>query len=179
MRDLSLHILDLLENSLRAGATQVGVVVAEDPTRDAMEIAIEDNGPGLPVQPERALDPFYTTKEGKRTGLGLSLLKAAAESAGGRLELGEAREGGLAVRATLGLSHIDRLPLGDIAATLAGIACTNPELDLRCTLSVAEKTLEVRVADIAARMPGRGTLAVARSFGDQIRAGIKELGVVP
>lgn len=179
MRDLSLHLLDILENAIRAGATQVVVVVAEDPVRDLMEVAIEDNGPGLPVQIERATDPFYTTKAGKRTGLGLSLLKAAAESAGGRLELGEAEEGGLAVRATLGLSHIDRVPLGDIAATLAGIACTNPELDLLCTLRVAGKTLDVRVSEIAAAMPGRGVLAVARSFGDQIRSGIRELGVVP
>jgi hypothetical protein len=178
LRDLSLHILDILENSIRAGATHVGVVIAEDPERDAMELVVEDNGPGLPVSAEEAVDPFFTTKAGKRTGLGLPLLKASAECAGGRLELGEAREGGLAVRAMLGLSHIDRLPLGDIAATLAGIACTNPDLDLCCTLRVADRAMEVRTSQVAAGMPGRGALAVARSFGERIRAGIKELGVV-
>jgi hypothetical protein len=178
LRDLSLHILDIVENSIRAGATQVKVGIVQDPERDSMEIVVEDDGPGLCVSAERALDPFFTTKSGKRIGLGLSLLKATAESAGGALELGTAGPGGLAVHARLGLSHVDRLPLGDIAATLAAVVGTNPELDLCCTLGVGALRVEVRSTDVARALPGRGALAAARSFGERVNAGMKELGVV-
>jgi hypothetical protein len=178
LRDLSLHILDIVENSIRAGATEVKVGVIQDEARDSLEILVEDNGPGLCVSAEQALDPFFTTKSGKRIGLGLSLLKATAESAGGALELGTPGPGGLRVRARLGLSHIDRLPLGDIAATLAAVVCTNPELELSCTLRVGAEGVEIRSTDVARALPGRGALAAARSFGERVREGIKELGVV-
>ncbi|HNT89402.1 MAG TPA: ATP-binding protein, partial [Candidatus Hydrogenedentes bacterium] len=72
MRELSLHILDLMENATRAGATVVYVGITENVAQDTLEIVVEDNGPGLPASSDAALDPFYTTKGGKRTGLGLS-----------------------------------------------------------------------------------------------------------
>ena len=88
MRALSLHILDLVENSIRAQATTIVIRIVADPAADLLRIEIEDDGTGLKVTPEQALDPFYTTKGGKRTGLGLSLFRAAAEAAGGGLTLG-------------------------------------------------------------------------------------------
>ena len=84
LRELSLHVLDLVENSLRAGAGVVAVGVEEQPDRDLLAISVEDDGPGLAVLPEQALDPFYTTKEGKRTGLGLSLFRQQVEHGRGR-----------------------------------------------------------------------------------------------
>jgi len=87
VRDLSLHLLDLLENSMKAGATVVAVTVAERPEADRLRLVVEDNGPGLGVPPAAATDPFYTTGLGKRTGLGLSPFHAAAEQAGGSLSL--------------------------------------------------------------------------------------------
>jgi anti-sigma regulatory factor (Ser/Thr protein kinase) len=117
VRDLSLHILDVMENSIRAGATAISLTVAEDPEQDRLTIIVEDNGPGLSVPPDVATDPFYTTKNGKRTGLGLSLLRATAEQAGGKLTLRRSELGGLAVEAAMQLSHVDRSPLGDLAAT--------------------------------------------------------------
>jgi hypothetical protein len=178
LRDLSLHILDIVENSIRAGATEVKVGVIQDPACDSLELVVEDNGPGLCVSAEQALDPFFTTKSGKRIGLGLSLLKATAEAAGGALDLDTRGPSGLRIRARLGLSHVDRLPLGDVAATLAAVVCTNPDLELCCTLRVGAEGVEIRSADVARALPGRGTLAAARSFGERVRAGIKELGVI-
>jgi hypothetical protein len=178
LRDLSLHILDIVENSIRAGATQVKVGIVQDPECDSMEIVVEDDGPGLCGSAQQALDPFFTTKSGKRVGLGLSLFKATAESAGGALVLATAGPGGLRVHAKLGLSHIDRLPLGDIAATLAAVVCTNPELDLCCALRVGAAAVEVRSRDVTRALPRRGVLAAARSFGERVKAGMKELGVV-
>ncbi|MDX9975064.1 MAG: ATP-binding protein, partial [FCB group bacterium] len=133
MRDLSLHILDLLENAVRAGATTLRVCVAEDRGRDRLELAVEDDGPGLGVAPERAADPFFTTGQ-KRVGLGLSLFRQAALDAGGDFRIETSELGGTAVRASLQLSHVDRKPLGDLASSLLPIACTHPEAELQCIL---------------------------------------------
>jgi hypothetical protein len=180
MRDLSLHILDLIENSIRAGASRIDVTVAQDFAHDILEIVVEDNGPGLPVPAGAATDPFYTTKRGKRTGLGLSLLGAAAEQAGGKLVILRSALGGVAVRATMWLTHIDRSPLGDLAATLSSAACTNPQLDLCCTVRVGERERVVRTSEVVKELPDsdRWGLAVARKVYEKITAGLTELEVM-
>jgi len=139
LRELSLHILDLIENAVRARATLVAVTVEEQPQWDTLSIAVEDNGTGLSVPAEKATDPFFTTKQGKRTGLGLALFRSQVEQAGGELALERSALGGVAVRAVLGLSHVDRSPLGDLAATLSGWAATNPELELRLCLKAGRR----------------------------------------
>ena len=149
MYDLSLHLLDLIENATRAGASAVRLTVAESPKEDTLTIVLEDDGPGLAVAPDAATDPFYTTKDGKRTGLGLSLFRAAVERAAGRLALRESTLGGLAVEATMQLSHVDRSPLGDVAATVSSVACTNPALDLECRFSTDSRHVRVCVRDVA------------------------------
>jgi hypothetical protein len=176
LRDLSLHILDIVENAIRAGATAVRVGVSQDSETDCMEITIQDNGTGLCVSSDQALDPFFTTKPGKKTGLGLSLLKSAAESTGGSLELVSADTSGLLVRARLCLSHIDRLPLGDVAETLAAVACTNPEVEIACALRVGASAVDVRAGD--GENTKRGPIAESIAFGDRVREAIQVLGVV-
>jgi len=108
LREIALHILDLIENSIRAGATVISVAVEEEPDQDLLLLSVEDNGPGLGVSGETAADPFFTTKGGKKTGLGLSMLKFRAEQAGGSFRLESSSLGGLAVRAAMPLSHVDR-----------------------------------------------------------------------
>ena len=180
MRDISLHVLDLIENSIRVGATRVSVTVAEDPEQDLLEITVEDNGPGLDVATDTAADPFYTTKAGKRTGLGLSLFRAAAERAEGELTISRSPLGGALVRATMWLSHIDRSPMGDLAATFSSVVLTNPQIDLTCTFRVGDRECVVRASDVATELPAgeRGGLAVARKVRDRIRSGLSELEVV-
>jgi anti-sigma regulatory factor (Ser/Thr protein kinase) len=180
MRDLSLHILDLIENSIRAGASIVSISVAQDPAKDLLEISVEDNGRGFSVPAEVATDPFYTTKEGKRTGLGLSLFRAAAERAGGTLEMGKSTLGGAAVKATMRLSHVDRSPMGDLAATISSVVCTRPGLDLWCRLANGGRERLVRVSDEMRRLGAgeRCGLTLARIVWDRIRAAIAELGFV-
>lgn len=180
MRDLSLHILDLIENAIRAGASVVSVAVAESPARDRIEITLEDNGPGLHAAAETALDPFYTTKEGKRMGLGLSLFHAAAERAGGEVTLAKSALGGLAVKATMKLNHIDRAPLGDLAATISSVVCTNPQIDLRCRLCVGERECKLRVLDVAKELLAgrRSGLAVARRVAERVREGLAAIEAV-
>ena len=177
MRDLSLHILDLLENSIRAGATLVAVTVIQDQVRDWLTIKVEDNGFGIQDPIEQVADPFYTTKPGKKTGLGLSLFKAAAERTGGSLEIGTSELGGASVQASLRLRHLDRCPLGDLAATLSSMVCTNPGLELVCRLCVDGKECVVNSAILARDLPAasQGGLALARRVSEKIKSGMAAL----
>jgi len=178
---MSLHILDLIENAVRADATLVMVTVAEELDKDLLRIVVEDNGRGLRVPPEEAADPFYTTKSGKKTGLGLSLFSSTAQQAGGEAHLKESVLGGLAVEATMQLHHIDRIPLGDMAATICSVVCTNPDLDLWCRFSVGARACVVRVSEVVKELPigQRSGLAVARRVADKIRAAVTTLQVQP
>ena len=180
MRDISLHLLDLIENSIRAGATVVKVSVVEDPARDLMEVSIEDDGAGLHVPSDVATDPFYTTKAGKRIGLGLSLFRSTAEKAGGSLTIGQSALGGALVKATMSLSHVDRLPLGDLAATLSSVVCTNPALELACELRCRSRECVVRASDLRRELPQgeRCGLSVARMVAERVREGLASIEAV-
>ena len=177
MRDLSLHILDLIENSLRAEASVISVSVLEYPDEDTLEITVEDNGPGLDVPYEVATDPFYTTKNGKRTGLGLSLFRAAAERANGKLMLGKSKLGGLSVKAIMRLNHIDRSPMGDLAATISSVVSTNPGVDLRFRLCVGMQECTVWVSDVVNDLPPskRDSLLIALQMSERINRGLEQL----
>jgi hypothetical protein len=154
MHDLSLYLLDILENSVRAGATTIVVGIAADRRADTLTITVEDDGPGLPVTPDEALDPFFTTKKGKKTGLGLSLFRQAAEGAGGGLSVGRSEDlGGVAVRAWMSLANVDRPPLGDVATTMAMMAVTNPQVDLAIEVSDGGERLRLRGEELPQHLP--------------------------
>jgi anti-sigma regulatory factor (Ser/Thr protein kinase) len=179
MRDLSLHVLDLMENSIRAGASVVSVRVRQDSARNRLRIVVADNGPGLAVPAAVAADPFFTTKRGKRTGLGLSLFAASAERAGGKLTLRKSRLGGLSVEATMQLDHVDRAPLGDLATTLATVAAANPGLEIRCLLSAGKRRRKVRFnrQNRAFAAAGPDGLSRASALAETVREGIAYAGI--
>jgi len=150
MEDLSLHILDVVENSLGASASQVRILIVEDTRKDSLSLEIRDNGKGMDAETrKKALDPFFTTRTTRRVGLGLPLLAQAAKEGGGSFELDSAPGQGTTVRAVFQLSHPDRKPLGDVAETLRTILCGRPELDLQFEY---EKDGEL-VARLASRPP--------------------------
>jgi signal transduction histidine kinase len=154
VHDLSLYLLDILENSVRAGASVIAVAVDADPAADRLTMTIEDDGPGLPVSPEQVLDPFYTTKAHKKTGLGLSLFRQAAEGAGGALSVGRSPDlGGVAVRAEMSLSDVDRPPLGDVATSLLTMVATNPGIDFRIELGDGDEHTSLRGSELPQRLP--------------------------
>jgi len=129
--ELALHILDIVENSVRAGATLVRVLIRENRAKDLFLMRITDNGSGMtPEERQRALDPFYTTKKVRRVGLGLPMLSDAADRTGGKMTLRSKPGTGTVVEAAFGLSHIDRQPMGNIVSTLITIIVGNPGIDL-------------------------------------------------
>jgi hypothetical protein len=130
MLELSQHILDIAENSIRAGAKLITISVNEDSAGDLLTIEVIDDGCGMkPEEASKALNPFYTTKNVRHVGLGLPLLTDAAETSGGKLDLQSQEGKGTKVTATFQLNHIDRQPLGNIPATLIGLIAANLNID--------------------------------------------------
>lgn len=177
MRELALNILDLIENSIKAEATVVHVTVDADRAEDNLLIIVEDNGAGIEAPAEVATDPFYTTGKDKKVGLGLSFMQAAAEQADGRLKLGRSRLGGARIYAEMRMNHIDRMPLGDIAATISSVVCTNPDIEVVCRLRSDGREHLLRSSDIAREVPVgmREGLAVARQVMLKLRIAVKDL----
>ncbi len=131
MKELALHILDIAENSVRAGATIIEIRVTEDLDDDLLLIEIVDNGCGMDDETlNQVLRPFFTTKTVRRVGIGLSLLRRAAERAGGDLQIFSEIGKGTRVVAQFQLSHIDRQPLGDIGSTIKAIIFASPEIEI-------------------------------------------------
>jgi hypothetical protein len=132
MEDLSLHILDVVENSITAGAREVGILIDEDNAENRLSLEITDNGKGMDEEMRsKVLDPFFTTRTTRRVGLGLPLLAEAARQSGGGLELDSAPGRGTKVRAVFQIGHPDLKPLGDVASTLGAILAGRPELELK------------------------------------------------
>ena len=132
MEELSLHILDIVENSIAAGAGCIQIIVEEDISRDRLEITIVDDGRGMNDEESRkALDPFFTTKTVRRVGLGLPMFREAARQAGGDMTIESEGGRGTIIRATFQHSHLDRQPLGDLEATLVTLVVGNPEVRIK------------------------------------------------
>ncbi|OQX52434.1 MAG: hypothetical protein B5M54_08940 [Candidatus Aminicenantes bacterium 4484_214] len=131
MEDLSLHILDVAENSLAAKATRVIIRLEEDTQAKTLRLVIEDNGQGMDKETlKRAVDPFFTTKQTRRVGLGLSLLAQATHATGGQFSLESKPGWGTKVTATFKTDHWDLKPLGDISQTLLTLILGHPEVEL-------------------------------------------------
>jgi signal transduction histidine kinase len=131
MKELSLHINDMVENALRADATLVKVTIVEDPEDNRLIIKVSDNGKGMTKEVlARATDPFTTSRTTRPVGMGLSLFEAAAKRAGGSFSLLSKRNVGTVVIAEFQFDHIDRAPLGNMESTLVSIVLSLGDADL-------------------------------------------------
>jgi hypothetical protein len=129
MKDIALHIMDILQNSTRAKATIIVLNIEENIENDILIITFKDNGEGMSKETlQQALNPFFTTRTTRKVGLGLSLLKHNAELTGGTLAIDSQLHKGTEVTVTFGLSHIDRPPMGDLAGTIVLTASAYPNI---------------------------------------------------
>ncbi len=132
MKDLSLHILDIAHNSIAAGASRV--VIELDEGENMVSLTVTDNGRGMDAELlARVTDPFTTTRTTRRVGLGLSLLKLAAEQAGGLLTVESGVGVGTTLRAGFLTGHLDTPPIGDLPATMVALVHAAPGIDFLLT----------------------------------------------
>ena len=127
MQDFSLHILDLAENSITAGAKRIEIRIDEDSSKDLLTIEIADDGRGMSREmASRALDPFVTTRTTRKVGLGLSLFAQAARACKGEVSIDSEPGRGTKLTGTFQASHIDRKPWGNMVDTLITLIAGNP-----------------------------------------------------
>jgi anti-sigma regulatory factor (Ser/Thr protein kinase) len=171
MEELSLHILDIAENSIAAGAGSVRIWVREDRPADVLTIEIADDGRGMnEAERQKATDPFFTSRTTRRVGLGLPLFEQAARAAGGEFTIESRAGAGTTVTAVFRHRHVDRQPLGDVAGTLLSLAAGNPEVELSYShwkdgaeVFFSTKEVAAELGDASLQSP-RGIAALRRSL---------------
>lgn len=158
MKELSLHILDIVQNSLSAGASLVDIEIDEQPQNgDYLKIVIIDNGRGMEKEKvAKVLDPFFTTRTTRKVGLGLPLFQQNATHCDGSFEIESNLGSGTTVRAKFKHSHWDRPPLGDMSATLLTLIVLNPDVDFHYIHRLEGNHFELDTRD------------VRRELGDEI-----------
>lgn len=154
MKELSLHILDLVQNSVHAKADTIAISIYESSDSDKYEISISDNGCGMNAETlTNILDPFFTTKS-KKTGLGIPLLKQHAELTGGDINIKSEINTGTKVTAHFIRSSIDRQPLGDITSTLTGLIRSYPNIDFEYQHKVDNESFTFSTKEMKAELDG-------------------------
>ncbi len=165
MKELSLNILDIVENSAKAGAPNIGIALIEQ--AHLLTLTITDDGCGMTEETLlRITDPFYTTRTTRKVGLGIPLLTLAAEQTGGTVSIvsrhkdAHPTDHGTTVTATFHTDHIDAPPLGDVIATLVTVIQGHPDRDFtyihrseRYDVSLDTKEMREILGDIPLSSP--------------------------
>lgn len=178
MNDLSLHIIDIIQNSLSAGAKRIGLAIKEDSANDRLTISIEDNGKGMaPEVAARLGDPFYTTRTTRKVGMGIPLFKQSAMQSGGNLSVESEPGKGTTVTAWFELGNIDRPPLGDVANSFVLMVSANPQIHFTLSYVVNENEYtfdSVEVAEVLGDIE-LSDVRVIRMLEEMVRENINEL----
>jgi hypothetical protein len=152
MRDISLHILDIVQNSLNANALLIRISITENIPENTLRIEIEDNGNGMSAETLQIIrDPFYTTGK-KKTGMGISLLEQNAQLTGGDMQIESMPGKGTLVKVWFTHNHIDRQPLGNMADTLFCIVRANPNIDFVYEHKINEKEFHFDTREIKSEL---------------------------
>jgi hypothetical protein len=181
MKELSLNILDIAQNSVRAEAENITIAIEQRLERDLLLIEIGDDGCGMSEELlRRVSDPFSTTRTTRNVGMGIPLFKLAAEQSGGRLDISSRLSEGTTLRAYFALSSIDRPPLGDMGSTMALLISASPDIRFLYTHttdtgSFSLDTLEMKavLGDIPLNSP-----EVFSWIVDHVNSGLSEIGLV-
>jgi anti-sigma regulatory factor (Ser/Thr protein kinase) len=180
LEDLSLHILDIVENAIAAKAKKIGISIIEEPKRDQLVIEIKDDGIGMDEEvSQKATDPFFTTRSTRRVGLGLSLMDQAAREAGGRLQIESELGKGTKVTVSFQYDHIDRKPLGNVIETMTTLLLGNPELQISYIHQKDGKSYVLSSQMLKARFKNQSLThpEVIQWLRKHLREGLNQIGV--
>lgn len=179
MQEISLNILDIVQNSIRANASLIELTIEELPEKDLFSFTVKDNGCGMDEELlKRVMDPFVTTRTTRKVGLGISLLKSACEQTGGGIKLTSKVGVGTTIRADFSYGHIDRQPLGDISAVVVSLISMNPDIDFVYTHTFGENSFTLDTRELRAVLGEEvklSELSVAQWIGDFINENLTEI----
>ncbi len=155
MKELSLHILDIVQNSVRAKATEVELIVNENITQNILEIIIKDNGKGMPKDLiEQIKNPFATTRTTRKVGLGIPLLLEACQRCDGDLYIQSEEGVGTTLRAYFSHDHIDRAPMGALVNTITMLILSSPEIRYIFTYFLNDKEFTMDTKEVQEILQG-------------------------
>jgi anti-sigma regulatory factor (Ser/Thr protein kinase) len=170
MKEIALHIMDIAENCVAAGADRVNVSVKDEENANLLKIRIEDNGRGMSKEELlRVSDPFYTSRTTRRVGMGVPLFRQHAEMAGGDLKIQSKQGTGTTMEATFGLNHPDRQPLGDLEGIWMLLVTSNQGMEWELSCSSRKGDFSISTSEI------RSTLAIESIRGSQLTSSLKRL----
>jgi len=149
MTEISLNILDIAQNSIRAQAKLIEIYIKVDTNADLITVHIKDDGYGMtPEQIDQVSDPFFTTRTTRSIGLGVPFFKMAAECTGGTFAIDSVENQGTSIEASFVLSHIDRMPLGDINGTIYNLIAYNPEYEFFYSYTCNDRSFELDTREL-------------------------------
>ena len=149
MTDLSLHLMDIMQNSVVVGSTYVETGIKAEKSKNLLTLYVKDDGWGMSEETiKKVSDPFYTTRTTRKAGLGIPLLRLSAEMAGGGITIESEPGKGTTITATYEIDNIDRKPLGDISETMAISIMGHPELEFHLILANDEEEYVFRTEDV-------------------------------
>jgi len=155
MKDLAMHILDIVQNSIAANATEIAILMDVQSESQQLVLKISDNGRGIPENMlESVTDAFVTSRTTRKVGLGLPLFKMNAERTGGALMIESKIGSGTSVKSIFRTSHPDCLPYGDIAGTMALLIGTNQNIEFNFSFTVNQRSYAISTTEIKQTLDG-------------------------
>jgi len=180
MKELSLHLLDIAENSINANATHVTISIDENTIEDRLTMSVKDNGKGMtPEMALRIVDPFTTSRTTRKVGLGIPLLKAAAEMCNGFLTITSQPGEGTELIVQFQRNHIDRMPLGDVSGTILHLVVGSPDTHWTFKYRVNDEIFEFDDQIIKSELDGvpLSEPLVLSFIRNEITTGIKNISI--
>ncbi|MDR0958303.1 MAG: ATP-binding protein [Clostridiales bacterium] len=178
MKEFSMHIADIAQNSVRAGATKIDVVVEENSVTDVFLFSVKDNGCGMTQETlKKVRDPFTTSRTTRKVGLGIPMLEQTCIQCGGKLLLESELGKGTYIEATMSLADIDRPPLGDVAGAIQLLIISNLETRITYTHKIDGKEFSIDTDELNETLDGvpLNEPEVALWIRDAINEGIAEM----
>lgn len=155
MQELSLNILDIAQNSIKAKASLIEISIEKFTGDKTMTITITDDGCGMTnEQVAHVIDPFYTTRTTRKVGLGVPFFKMSAEMTGGSFVINSVVGKGTIIQAHYNYENIDMMPVGDIAATIVSLVSVNPNIDFVYLYAIDEQSFRMDTREIRTILEG-------------------------